>query len=242
MANILILEDDIDLSSLICSHLLSMNYQVDVCDNGATGLKQAQAHEYELIILDLGLPGMDGLDVCKTYRQSNELTPILMLTARDTEIDKVIGLEMGADDYLGKPFSIRELQARVKAILRRQNLLLQARQSNNTEDIISCRGLLINPAKRLVTCKDKSVNLTAKEFDLLYFLSSNPGKVYSREQLLDQIWGYTNSYYEHTVNSNINRLRAKIENDLSQPKYIITLRGIGYKFDEAMICKNEAVL
>ena len=230
---ILVLEDDSDLSSLISSHLTGLGYQVDVCHNGAQGLYQAIEKSYDLIILDLGLPEMDGLDICKQYRKTNELTPILMLTARNAEIDMVLGLEMGADDYLGKPFSIRELQARVKAMLRRQSLL--GKEPGLKEDSILnvSDELQLDAGKRQVICRDMKIDLTAKEFDLLYFLASNPGKVYNREQLLDNIWGYMNSYFEHTINSNINRLRSKIERDPSRPEYILTVRGVGYKFYEA---------
>jgi len=230
MATILVLEDDSDLSSLISTHLTGMQYRVDVCHHGAKGLQQAIANPYDLIILDLGLPEMDGLDVCKRYRASNELTPILMLTARNTELDKVIGLEMGADDYLGKPFSIRELQARVKAMLRRHSLLSKKFEPESNAEIVVNQDLCLDPAKRQVKCRSTLIDLTAREFDLLFFLASNPGRVYNREQLLDKIWGYSNSYYEHTINSNINRLRSKIELDPARPEYILTVRGVGYKF------------
>ena len=232
MARILLLEDDTDISSLIVSHLRSLHYTVDLCANGAAGLQQALRHDYDLIIMDLGLPQIDGLDVCKQYRQANRLTPILMLTARDTEVDRVIGLEIGADDYMGKPFSIRELQARVRAILRRQDLVALHRHAPQETTRIASGALSIDASKRTVRLDEREVLLTATEFELLYFLASNPGRVYNREQLLDHVWGYTNSLYEHTVNSNINRLRSKIEEDPSQPKFILTLRGVGYKFNE----------
>ena len=230
MAKVLLLEDDADLSGLIVKHLEDIHCQVEACENGLDGLSLARKKAYDLILLDLGLPGMDGVEICRKYRAGDELTPILMLTARDSEADRVLGLEMGADDYLGKPFSIRELQARVKAILRRQNLMLENAHASR----LIFDSLEVDLDKRLVRCLGKEVNLTAKEFDLLYFLALNAGKVYNREQLLNHVWGYTNSIYEHTVNSNINRLRSKLEIDSTRPEFILTVRGVGYKFNEAM--------
>jgi DNA-binding response OmpR family regulator len=230
MSNILVIEDDADLAEIIDLHLRDNGHQVLVSNDGLCGYDIASAQSFDLILLDLGLPNMDGIEICRKLRQNDELTPVLMLTARDSELDRVLGLEMGADDYLVKPFSIRELQARIKAILRRQQLL--QRMKNTATGPIAFRELEINPAKRLVNVRTQAVELTAKEFDLLLFLTAHPGQVYSREQLLDSVWGYSSGYFEHTINSNINRLRNKIERSPSAPEYILTVRGVGYKFND----------
>lgn len=178
------------------------------------------------------LPGMDGIEICRRLRADKIFTPILMLTARSEEIDKIIGLETGADDYLTKPFSIREFIARVKAILRRNEMVTT--DKDIVEEIFECNGLIIDPIKRKVTLEGVKVELTPKEFDLLYLFMSNPGKSYSRENVLNLVWGYEFSGYEHTVNSHINRLRTKIEADLATPKYILTTWGVGYRFTDEL--------
>jgi DNA-binding response OmpR family regulator len=165
-------------------------------------------------------------------RKKSKYTPILMLTAKSSEIDRVLGLELGADDYMTKPFSIRELLARVKAIFRRVDELTSGTEEKIYSSI-SVSGLVIEPDKRNVSLKGKTVDLTTKEFDLIYHFAKNPGKVYTRSQLLDIVWGYGHDGYEHTVNSHINRLRSKIEKDPAHPKYILTVWGVGYKFRDA---------
>ncbi len=229
--NILVIEDDRDIARLLELHLHDGGYDVHVAQDGATGLKHALAHAYDLIILDLMLPGMEGLDVCRNVRAKPDYTPILMLTAKSTELDRVLGLEVGADDYLTKPFSIRELLARVKALFRRMQAL-EAQRAPDKPPIIQTGDLIIDTEKRKVTLCGKAVDLTAKEFDLLLQFAQHPGRVYTRSQLLDLVWGYTHAGYEHTVNSHINRLRAKIERDTSHPQYILTVWGIGYSFAE----------
>jgi len=233
MASILVIEDDADLTEIIQLHLIDDGHNVDVVTDGQSGYSMAKFNHYDLLLLDLGLPGMDGVELCRKYRQHDEYTPILMVTARDSELDRVLGLEMGADDYLVKPFGVRELKARIKAILRRQQLI--SNFDNSADNVVEFRELSIIPTKRQVTIRNKPIELTAKEFDLLLFLTSNPGQVYSREQLLDSVWGYSNSCYEHTVNSNINRLRNKIEQKASAPEYILTVRGVGYKFNDRLM-------
>ena len=232
---ILIIEDDADIAELIRLHLSDLHYQVSLSGDGYDALQlitQVREHDqFDLIILDLNLPGLDGIELCRRLRQFDELTPVLMLTSRATEVDRVIGLEVGADDYLTKPFSIRELQARVKAILRRQEVL-QAQNAKEIEPVIQVKDLTIDTRKRLVKLRQELVETTAKEFELLLYLVNRPGQVFSRRQLLDAIWGYDNSYYEHTVNSGINRLRAKLERNASRPDYILTVWGVGYKFCE----------
>jgi len=209
-----------------------LNYQVSCALNGTDGLQQAQDGEFDLIILDVMLPGIDGLQICKILRANNIFTPILMLTARKSEADRVVGLEVGADDYLTKPFSVLELQARVKALLRRMEFNKQQQTEEGSADDITVKQLQIHKTKRVVSLAGQPINLTAKEFDLLLYLVSFPGQVFSREQLLNAVWGYRHSGYEHTVNSHINRLRAKIEQDPANPQFVLTVWGVGYKFSE----------
>ena len=226
---ILIVEDDSDLSELISIQLTDLNYSIEQCYNGTKALELISSHTYSLIVLDVMLPGTNGFDICKSVRDTNSNIPILMLTAKAEEIDKIMGLEFGADDYLTKPFSIREFTARVKALLRRSN-------SNNTEDSVHDHlkfgELSIFPNKRVIELGKNQLELTSKEFDLLYLFASNPGRAYSRQDLLDIVWGYQYGGYSHTVNSHINRLRSKIEKDPANPTYIKTVWGVGYRFTE----------
>ena len=224
---ILVIEDDQDINKLIAMNLKDMNHDVESCDNGRRGFEMANGGQYDLMVLDLMLPEMDGLEICRNLRAANVLTPILMLTARDSEADRVVGLEMGADDYLTKPFSVRELQARVKAMLRRMDMLNKPVPQS---DELIFDNLVINIGRRQVALDDQEIELTSTEFDLLIYMARQPGLVFSRAQLLDSVWGYQHSGYEHTVNSHINRLRNKLEQDPSKPKYILTVWGVGYKF------------
>lgn len=225
---ILVIEDDRDIAHLLDLHLQDLSYEVDVAYDGAEGMARAEGEHYKLIILDLMLPSLDGLELCRRLRARSNHTPILMLTAKSSELDRVLGLELGADDYLTKPFSIRELLARVKAILRRVEVLSGAESKPQTA-LAEVNGLVIDPDRRKVTVRGKTVELTAREFDLLLHFARHPGRVYSRAQLLDQVWGYGHDSYEHTVNSHINRLRAKIEQDPAHPEFILTVWGVGYK-------------
>lgn len=229
---ILIIEDDQDIAHLVQLHLRDLHCEVDSVSDGARGLELARANAYDLLILDLMLPGMEGLEVCRRLRAQTNYTPILMLTARSSELDRVLGLEVGADDYLTKPFSIRELLARVKAILRRVEVLSGAAPAA-VQKVIRAGDLTIDVDMRKVTLGERGVELTAKEFALLLQFAQHPGKVYTRSQLLDLVWNYGHDGYEHTVNSHINRLRAKIERDPARPEYIRTVWGVGYKFAEA---------
>jgi DNA-binding response OmpR family regulator len=226
---ILVVEDDPDISHLLEIHLRDNAYRVDVVGNGIEGLERASKHPYQLIVLDLMLPGIDGLEVCRRLRQQTNNVPILMLTARTSEIDRVLGLELGADDYLTKPFSIMELQARVKAILRRVDIASN-QQHDDPGERIETGSLLIDVSGRNVFIDAQAVELTAKEFDLLLYFARHPGRVFSRGQLLDQVWGYSHNGYEHTVNSHINRLRKKIDVSPAQTSYIETVWGVGYRF------------
>tara|TARA_R110001592_G_scaffold138511_5_gene357758 strand:- start:60247 stop:60945 length:699 start_codon:yes stop_codon:yes gene_type:complete len=229
-SKILIVEDDHDINNLLAINLRASGYEIESSENGMQGLKMAQACAYDLIILDLMLPEIDGLEICRRLRGEGKTTPIIMLTAKDGEIDRVLGLEMGADDYLTKPFSVRELQARVKAQLRRVDMMRQP--DIPLKEVLNFGNLSICPSKRLVSLNNKVIELTGTEFDLLLYLARHPGMVFSRAQLLDNIWGYQHSGYEHTVNSHINRLRTKIEIDPSKPEYVLTVWGVGYKFND----------
>jgi DNA-binding response OmpR family regulator len=231
MHRVLVIEDENDISQLIRLHLEDIGCEVKQAFDGIVGLAEAEVQPYDLIILDLKLPGMDGLEVCRRLRSQSRYTPILMLTSKSSELDRVLGLEMGADDYLTKPFSVMELTARAKAIFRRVGMLGTRAQTQDGKRI-AARELAIDIERHSVTVRGQAVDLTAKEFDLLAWFARHPGRVYSREQLLDQVWGYQHSGYDHTVNSHINRLRAKIERDPQNPEYILTVWGVGYKFSE----------
>ncbi len=228
---ILVIEDDPDIADLLRIHLRDLGYAVERVAEGRAGLRKALSGHYALVILDLMLPELDGLEVCKRIRAENPYLPILMLTARAEELDKVLGLELGADDYLTKPFSIRELIARVKALFRRIEIDQQNLQREAGQDL-RYGDLLVEPEKRKVTLRNQTVELTAKEFDLLLLFAQHPGRAYSRQELLDLVWGYQYSGYSHTVNTHINRLRSKIEDDPSNPVYIKTVWGLGYRFAE----------
>lgn len=228
------IEDDRDIARLVELHLHDLGYDVHVAHDGVSGLKHALSKLYDLIILDLMLPGIEGLEVCRNLRTKPNYTPILMLTAKSTELDRVLGLEVGADDYLTKPFSIRELLARVKALFRRMEAL-GSQLVPGMQNTIQAGDLVIDAEKRKVTLCGKSVDLTAKEFDLLLQFAQHPGRAYTRSQLLDLVWGYGHEGYEHTVNSHINRLRAKIERDSAHPRYVLTVWGIGYRFSEERV-------
>jgi len=229
---VLIVEDDPNIVDLIEIHLRDLDLETDWAPDGQVGLEKAGKDDYALIILDVMLPVMDGLEVCKRFRSRNTYTPILMLTAKSEELDKVLGLELGADDYMTKPFSIRELTARVKAIFRR--LEADREQSSDSEGggVIQIAELMIDPQKRKVSLSGSAVELTPKEFDLLLLFARHPGQTFSRAQLLDTVWGYQFGGYDHTVNTHINRLRGKIETDLSNPRFIRTVWGVGYRFVE----------
>ena len=227
---ILVVEDDPEIGDLITMNLGDDNHQVDHKDDGAAGLEAGMSGAYDVIVLDVMLPSMDGVEICRRLRAADILTPIIMLTARGSEADRVVGLEMGADDYLTKPFSIRELQARVKAQLRRSQMVAKAEPE--VADVVGFDDLEINVGKRQCWIVGQEIELTSTEFDLLHYLASQPGIVFSRAKLLDAVWGYQHSGYEHTVNSHINRLRNKVEQDPANPRYVLTVWGVGYKFTE----------
>src|SRR5512143_337039 len=229
---ILVIEDDKDIAHLVELHLRDAGYEASLAFDGKAGLESALSNKFDLIILDLLLPGMDGIEICRRLRSSSPYTPILMLTSRSSELDRVLGLEIGADDYLTKPFSIRELLARIKALFRREEAL-RSEASLESQKVIRAGDLEIDVGKRKVALKGKPVSLTAKEFDLLLQFAKHPGRVYTRLELLNLVWGYGYEGYEHTVNSHINRLRSKIEENPAQPRYILSVRGVGYKFSDS---------
>ncbi len=226
---VLIIEDDPDIIDLLSIHLRDLNCDVESSQSGDQGYRKALGGHFDLIILDLMLPRLNGQEVCRMLRGDGVTTPILMLTAKAEEVDKILGLEIGADDYLTKPFSIRELIARVKAILRRN----QYQASAARPQALIVRGPLeIDREKRKVTLEGNRLELTPKEQELLELLASYPGSSFSREELLNKIWGFEFAGDSHTVNSHINRLRRKIEPDPDQPTFILTTWGVGYRFTE----------
>ena len=225
---VLVIEDNTDIARLLKLHLRELGCDVRDAQDGHAGLEKARVGGYDLIILDLMLPGVEGLEICRQLRAEADHTPILMLTAKSEEADRVAGLEIGADDYLTKPFSIKELVARVKAIFRRVDIM--GRGSEQSLGNLTLGEVCIDFDKRHVDVRGAAIELTQKEFDLLGQFARNPGRVYSRTQLLDLVWGYGHSGYEHTVNSHINRLRSKIEKDPTAPEYVLTVWGVGYKF------------
>ncbi len=233
MYKVLIVEDDPDIIQLIDIHLKDLDCEIQVASNGKKGFELAMASSFDLVILDIMLPEMDGISICQKMRALDNFTPVLMLTAKSEEIDKVLGLESGADDYITKPFGIREFIARVKAILRRQKQN-KKEKSASTSSKLEFEELCIDEEKRKVTLNNERIDLTPKEFDLLLLMALSPGRSYDRDQLLSLVWGYEFNGYEHTVNSHINRLRAKIEPDLNQPKFILTTWGVGYRFNDEL--------
>jgi DNA-binding response OmpR family regulator len=226
---ILIVEDEADIAELLALHLRDLCDEVVIAADGHAGMRQAHARDWDLVVLDLRLPGPDGLSICRSLRRDRRYVPILMLTSKSSELDRVLGLELGADDYVTKPFSVSELLARVRAIFRRVDSL--SREHEAPGQIVALGRLAIDAACRSVRVDDRPVELTAREFDLLLHFARHPGRVFRRSELLDSVWGYGHEGYEHTVNSHINRLRAKIEQDPSHPDWIVTVWGVGYKLD-----------
>ncbi|MBC8057366.1 MAG: response regulator transcription factor [Rhizobiales bacterium] len=237
MAHILVAEDQTDIRELLVMNLRTAGYVVSAVGDGQQALTRQLEAPADLLVLDLMMPRMDGLEVCKALRAKGSAAPILMLTAKSTELDRVLGLELGADDYLTKPFSLAELLARVKALLRRADLLAAAQAAtasgHKAASAVRNGELEILPAKRQVRFRGEAIDFTALEFDLLLHFASHPGHVFSRAQLLNAVWGYTHDGYEHTVTTHINRLRAKLEADPMRPEIILTARGAGYKMRDA---------
>ena len=233
MNKILVVEDDQDIANLIIISLQELGLEVEHCLSGEQALENFHQRQYDLVMLDVMLPGISGLDVCRKIREKNPEQVILMVTSRNSEIDRVLGLELGADDYMSKPFSIRELQARVRSQLRRVQLLSDIYQRQLAkalpEQFLTVGKLKIDSLSHKATLAGDPIDLTSTEFDLLHYLASHPDQVFSREQLLSSVWGYHHSGYEHTVNSHINRLRNKVERNVNKPEIVQTVWGVGYK-------------
>jgi DNA-binding response OmpR family regulator len=234
---VLIIEDDKEIADIVATNIEDLGLKSEHISDGKSGLSLALSGEYALIILDIMLPKLDGISICKNIREKNPNVPILILTAKADEIDRVLGLELGADDYMIKPFSVRELIARVKALLRRSNTE-SISNKEESKPSVSIGDLEIDFNKRKITLKKKEIEMTVKEFELLDLFIHNPGRAFSRTDLLNLVWGYQFEGYEHTVNTHINRLRNKIEEDPAHPKYLKTVWGVGYRFAE----NNEFLL
>jgi len=228
---VLIVEDDPEIAGILAVNIQDLGLQTERAADGLSGLEKARSGGYALIILDLMLPRLDGISLCTRLRETDPLTPVLILTARDGEIDRVLGLELGADDYMTKPFSVRELTARVKALLRRARASAQTSPEDPGEPF-RIGELSVDFGKRKVLRGDRELELTVKEFELLALFIRNPGRAYDRAELLELVWGYRFEGYEHTVNTHINRLRGKIEEDPARPRYLRTVWGVGYRFAE----------
>lgn len=224
---ILIVEDERNIAQLLAFNMLQAGYTYDVATDGSDGLRRAVTGEYDLILLDLMLPKMDGFEVCRRARMKIS-TPIIIVTAREEEIDKVMGLDIGADDYVTKPFKLKELMARISANIRRASNE-PVKTETSGENIIRLRELIIDCEKYNVTNRGEEVSLTKKDYDLLVFMAKNTGRVFTREELLEQVWGYDGYYGDiRTVDVAVRRLREKLEADPTKPEYIFTKRGLGY--------------
>lgn len=232
MKNVLVIDDEADIVELVAYNMRKEGFDVDSAHDGEEGLKKIGLKKYDLIFLDLMLPGIQGIELCKIIRGNAETSrvPIIMLTAKGEEIDKIIGLEVGADDYITKPFSPRELVARAKAILRRaeQPAEAAAPEGSQEDSILRIRDMIIDKERFTVSVGNRQVKLSATEFKLLLFLAERPKRIFNREQLLDMVWGSDVYVEPRTVDVHIRRLRAKIENDPNNPAYIKTMRGVGY--------------
>lgn len=231
MKKILIIEDESSIAKLLSYNIEQEGYETKTFMDGEEGFKRALDNDFDLILLDLMLPSMDGIEICRQLRREKVDTPIIMLTAKDSEIDKIIGLEIGADDYITKPFSPREVIARMKAIFRRYNKSQESTDEAPSENTISVGDIVINPTEFNVTVRGEETFLTPKEFDLLLYLAKRQGRILSREQLLNAIWNYDFAGETRIVDVHISHLREKLEEDTKNPKYVKTARGFGYKFE-----------
>lgn len=230
LPRVLVIEDEADIAQLLKLHLHDLHASVTCCSTGDEGMRRAIEAPWSLVVLDLSLPGCDGLEICARLRKDDRYTPVLILTARSSEQDRVLGLDTGADDYLTKPFSIAEFNARVRALLRRAHALSDF--SPPPASPLKIADIELSVSRREVRRAGQLVETTARELDLLAFLMRNAGHPYSRAQLLDRVWGMRSEAYEHTVSSHINRLRAKLERDPTRPRYLLTVWGVGYRFAE----------
>ena len=234
---ILVVEDESDLAALYSLHLRDAGYVVEVEHDGSAGLQSALANggaHFDLVMLDQMLPGVSGLDICRRLRELERYVPILFLTAKGSELDRVLGLELGADDYLTKPVSLPELVARVRAIFRLTASIGNLEATEMEAGHLELEELVIDRTRRSVAFAGHSIELTAREFDLLYLLAKSPGRVYSRAQLVEGVWGLGYDGYEHTVNSHINRLRKKLDG-VGASELVETVWGVGYRFREVSL-------
>ena len=227
--NVLVVEDDSEIAELIKLHLEDLPARVTVASDGYEGLREARAGRFDLIVLDVRLPGRDGLEICQILRVEKIRSPILVVSARGSDADRIIGLQLGADDYLPKPFNVAELVARAKALLRRSGYSESGNASGRSE-LLQVSDVTIDTRSRQVSVGAREIQLTAKEFDLLHLLAKQPGRVLTRSQILQALWSSPYEGYEHNVNCHINRLRLKMEPDPRKPHYLITVWGVGYKF------------
>jgi DNA-binding response OmpR family regulator len=225
--HLLVVEDDADIAELLRLNLTDEGYVVEVAADGGTALARLQTRQWDAVMLDLMLPDLDGMAVCRHIRALPHYTPIIIISAKSAETERILGLEQGADDYITKPFSLLEVKARVKALFRRAKAMGQAGQQKS--GLIVHGDLHIDPITRQVQLQGIHVDLAAREFDLLFFFARHPGETFSRLDLLKQVWGYNHEGYEHTVNTHINRLRNKIEHNPAKPSYILTVWGVGYR-------------
>ena len=224
---VLIVEDDAHIAELLRLHLRDEGYDVEHAADGDAGMRMLEEGGWDALVLDLMLPGIDGLEICRRARAMTRYTPIIITSARASEVHRILGLELGADDYLAKPFSMLELVARIKALLRRVEAMAQ--NARIDAGAIDVAGIRIDPVARTAQVDGDALELTPREFDLLHFFARHPDQVYSRMELLNQVWGHRHEGYEHTVNTHINRLRNKIERDPATPRRILTVWGRGYK-------------
>jgi len=232
MATILIVDDEKDIVDLVSYNLEREGFAAVKAYDGETALAKVRTEKPDLLILDLMLPGVGGLDVCKKIRANPETSslPIIMLTAKADEVDKIIGLELGADDYMTKPFSVKELVARVRTVLRR----IREGKKQSAGDMFEFKGLAVNYGSCLVTLDGRPVTLSPTELKLLFFFTRNPGRVYSRDQILNHVWGDDTFITDRAVDVHVRRLRSQIEKDMEHPRYILTVRGFGYKFTDVV--------
>lgn len=234
MPTVLVVDDEASIRTLVEYNFSRSGFDVETVDDGRVAyekLKQS-ASKYDLVVLDLMLPGMDGLEVCRRLRQEGVKIPIILLTARDEEVDLVLGLELGADDYVTKPFSPRELVARARSVLRRTESREEDAQPTSSGKVLRAGNIVMDVARHEVRVRGQLVEFTPKEFELLQYFMENPEHVLSRDQLLDRVWGYSAATDTRIVDVHVSHLREKIEDDSKNPKYIRTVRGIGYKFTE----------
>jgi len=231
---ILVVEDEVDIAELVALHLADLPAQVTLAHDGPRGLALALGGGWDAIVLDVRLPGLNGLDLCRELRTQAAQVPVLMLTARDRELDRVLGLELGADDYLTKPFSVLEMRSRVKALLRRSAITAAARSAEaGPPEAIEIGALRVDRRQRRAWLRGAEVILTPREFDLLWYFVRHPGRVFTRHELLDGVWGYGHDGYDHTVNTHINRLRNKLGDGSAEAAFIHTVWGVGYRFEGA---------